>query len=388
MQAVFVRYNRRGMDRTLTEGDSRMARRAPGTQPCLFRVLMCERLAEPPSRHALGHVVSVEIGRSAERTQARVERRLTLGIPDPRASGRHALVSRVLDGWMIEDAGSRNGTSVNGARVERAVLHDGDLIEIGRTFFVFRDEQPVGHGPPDADAAAALPGLATLLPSLAEAYDGLVEVARARLPVLVQGESGTGKELVARAVHALAGKSGDFVAVNCGALPATLVESELFGAQKGAFSGADRDRPGLVRAANGGTLFLDEIGELPHAAQVALLRVLQEREVTPVGGTRPVRVDFGLVTATHRDLPAQIAAGRFRADLFARIAGHRIAVPPLRERREDLGLLVAALLGRAGRGELTLSVDAARALLGLRSLPSASATRVTLPRCSVRSCTS
>jgi transcriptional regulator with GAF, ATPase, and Fis domain len=174
------------------------------------------------------------------------------------------------------------------------------------------------------------------------------QVARSALPVVFSGESGTGKEILARAVHTLSGRSGAFVAVNCGALPETLVETELFGYRKGAFSGANEDRPGLVRSADQGTLFLDEIGDLPLPSQAAFLRVLQEREVLPVGGTRPIAVDVRLIAATHRDLDALVAEDRFRQDLFARISGLKVTLPPLRERREDLGLLIEALLARTG----------------------------------------
>jgi len=183
--------------------------------------------------------------------------------------------------------------------------------------------------------------------------------------VVLHGESGTGKEVVARAIHELSGRAGAFVAVNCGALPDTLVESELYGHKKGAFSGALEDRPGLVRSADRGTLFLDEIGDLPLPAQAAFLRVLQEREVMPVGATRPVPVDFRLVAATHRNLEALADKGDFRPDLLARISGFTVTLPPLRARREDLGLLVGALLRRLApekAAQVTLACDAARAL--------------------------
>jgi transcriptional regulator with PAS, ATPase and Fis domain len=166
--------------------------------------------------------------------------------------------------------------------------------------------------------------------------------------VLLRGETGVGKEIAARALHALSRRAGPFVAVNCGALPENLVESELFGYRRGAFSGATQDRAGVIAAAAGGTLLLDEIGELPAAAQVKLLRAVQEREVVPLGAPRgeSVRVDFRLVCATHADLDALVARGRFRADLLARIRGLDVELPALRARRMDLGILIAALLAR------------------------------------------
>jgi transcriptional regulator with GAF, ATPase, and Fis domain len=165
---------------------------------------------------------------------------------------------------------------------------------------------------------------------------------------MLLGESGTGKELLARAVHELSGRPGPLVAVNCGAIPEALVESQLFGHVKGAFSGAVRDEKGWARAADGGTLFLDEIGDLPGPTQAALLRVLQEGEVTPVGATRPVLVDLRVVCATHQPLEELVERGAFRRDLFARLAGFSHELPPLRERRADFGTIVASLLRAPG----------------------------------------
>jgi sigma-54 dependent transcriptional regulator, acetoin dehydrogenase operon transcriptional activator AcoR len=206
---------------------------------------------------------------------------------------------------------------------------------------------------------------------------------------VINAESGTGKELIARAIHALSKRSGAFVAINCGAIPQSLVETELFGYRKGAFSGASEDRLGMIRAADGGTLFLDEIGDLPPASQAAFLRVLQEREVLPIGATKPVSVDVRLVAATHRPLEELVSKGTFRADLLARISGYTVRLPPLRERREDLGMLIAALLARlAGKNadKVTFSPAAARALfkhhwpLNIRELEKCLETSVVLAR--------
>jgi two-component system response regulator PilR (NtrC family) len=179
----------------------------------------------------------------------------------------------------------------------------------------------------------------------------LVEkVARSMAPALVQGESGTGKELVARAIHEVSARAGQpFVAVNCGAIPENLLEAEFFGYRKGAFTGAAEDRAGFFQAAHGGTLFLDEIGDLPLAMQSKLLRVIQERAVRPVGAVAEVPLNVRIVSATHKDLADEVAAGRFRQDLFYRLNVIRIAVPPLRERREDIPAISAALLERIAR---------------------------------------
>lgn len=178
----------------------------------------------------------------------------------------------------------------------------------------------------------------------------IAKVARGMAPVLVRGESGTGKELVARAVHACSQRSdGLFVAVNCGAIPENLLEAEFFGARKGSYTGATQDRDGYFQAARGGTLFLDEIGDLPLAMQSKLLRAIQERHVRPIGSTQEEAVDVRVVSATHKDLHTEVQAGRFRQDLFYRLNVIEIAVPALRDRREDLPSLCAALLERIAR---------------------------------------
>jgi two-component system response regulator PilR (NtrC family) len=175
----------------------------------------------------------------------------------------------------------------------------------------------------------------------------VAKVARSMAPVLVRGESGTGKELVARAIHACSHRAeGPFVAVNCSAIPESLLEAEFFGAKKGSYTGANQDREGYFQAARGGTLFLDEIGDLPLAMQSKLLRAIQERQVRSLGSTQEDAVDVRIVSATHKDLAADVHAGRFRQDLYYRLNVIEILVPPLRERREDLPALCEALLTR------------------------------------------
>ena len=178
----------------------------------------------------------------------------------------------------------------------------------------------------------------------------IVKVAKSMAPAMVQGESGTGKELVARAIHEVSTRGAQpFIAVNCGAIPEHLLEAEFFGYRKGAFTGANEDRDGFVQAAQGGTLFLDEIGDLPLAMQSKLLRVIQERSVRPVGAVAETPINVRIVSATHKDLGAEVQAGRFRQDLFYRLNVIQIRVPPLRERMEDLGPICAALLERIAR---------------------------------------
>ena len=178
----------------------------------------------------------------------------------------------------------------------------------------------------------------------------IAKVARGMAPVLIHGESGTGKELVAQALHASSQRAdGPLVAVNCGAIPENLLEAEFFGARKGSYTGASQDRDGYFQAARGGTLFLDEIGDLPLAMQSKLLRAIQERSVRPLGSTQEETVDVRIVSATHRDLAADVQSGHFRQDLYYRLNVIEIVIPPLRERREDLPALCAALLTRIGQ---------------------------------------
>jgi two-component system response regulator AtoC len=182
--------------------------------------------------------------------------------------------------------------------------------------------------------------------AMLEIFRTISKVADFKATVLITGESGTGKELVARAIHARSGRKGPFVAINCGAIPENLLESELFGHRKGAFTDAGADRRGLFEEANGGALFLDEIGELPLGLQVKLLRVLQEDIIRRLGDTRDIRIDVRIIAATHRDLAADVKAGRFREDLFYRINVLPIHIPPLRSRREDVNLLIDHFIAR------------------------------------------
>ncbi len=214
-------------------------------------------------------------------------------------------------------------------------------------------------GAQSAPVPAGVAALARLVGASAAMHgvkERIAKVARSMAPVLVRGESGTGKELVASAVHACSHRSrAPFVAVNCGAIPESLLEAEFFGARKGSYTGATQDRMGYFQAARGGTLFLDEIGDLPLAMQSKLLRAIQERSVRPLGSTQEDAVDVRIVSATHRDLAADVHAGRFRQDLYYRLNVIEIVVPPLRERREDLPALCAALLARIAQ-ESGLSV--------------------------------
>jgi formate hydrogenlyase transcriptional activator len=200
----------------------------------------------------------------------------------------------------------------------------------------------------------------TSSPALKGVLSRISKVAPSDSTVLITGETGTGKELVARAIHRRSDRaSRAFVSVNCAAIPRDLIASELFGHEKGAFTGATQQRLGRFELAQGGTLFLDEVGEIPAETQIALLRVLQEHEFERVGGTRPIRADVRVIAATNRDLEAAISAGSFRSDLFYRLHVFPIEIPPLRERREDIPLLVEYFIDRYARkaGKKITTVD-------------------------------
>jgi transcriptional regulator with PAS, ATPase and Fis domain len=361
----------------------------------LFVALECDRPLAQSARHSLAVVGEVEIGRGRERQYERINvagtHGLAVRVPDRWMSSAHARLTNSFGRWVLEDRGSKNGTIVNGKPAERHTLQDGDIFELGHTLFLYRDAVTVSKEDPlDVDTAKlndAVAGFVTLVPALARDLDKLGQLAPADVSILLLGESGTGKEVIARAIAELSGRAGEFVGVNCGAIPESLIESELFGHKKGAFSGAVGDSPGLVRSSHEGTLFLDEIADLPAPSQAAFLRVLQEREVRPVGDTRSYAVDLRLVSATHQDLVELVDGGRFRNDLFARISGYRMTLPSLRERIEDLGFLIGVLLPRVAAAkaeQVTIDVEAARRLfrypwpLNIRELENCLRTAVVL----------
>ena len=293
-------------------------------------------------------------------------------VAHPTVSRRHLSIewSRIASAHVIGDLGSHNGSRLNGQQLaadsSRELAH-GDVVQLGEVIAVYEIEpaEPCDEGPVSLDA---LPGVSVAMQRLRRM---VARAGRDRSPVLLVGETGTGKEQIARELHRLSGRPGHLLSVNCAALSRELVESQLFGHVRGAFTGALADHAGLFRAASGGTVFLDEIGDLPLDLQPKLLRALQEGEVLPVGATRAQAVDVRVIAATNRDLTTSVEAGGFRRDLYARLALWEITVPPLRERRADvlgwIGLLHRRwLLERPDQGpspELELSPAAAEQIL-------------------------
>jgi two-component system response regulator AtoC len=288
---------------------------------------------------------------------------------DPAASRRHALL-HVSGEVTIEDLDSRNGTRLKGARLASrrpAAVRFGDSVQIGGAILLLQPGQPGGSGHPSPPRASA-PETGPVVsddPAMKAVYELIASVAPSLLTVLVLGETGVGKELIAEALHRQSGprSAKPLMRINCAALTPALLESELFGHERGAFTGAQQARAGLFEAADGGTAFLDEIGELSADAQAKLLRVLETREVTRVGGVRPRPIDVRFVAATHRDLRANVVRGTFREDLYFRLAGATIRVPPLRQRPTDIEPLAAhfvnALCRQMGREPPSFSADAA-----------------------------
>ena len=270
-------------------------------------------------------------------------------------------------GWLfVRDVGSRHGTFVNGERVSETstLADDGSVVRFGDTLLMAVDDL-ARHGCPPRRLQGVSVGMAHDMlagPTLSEVWDQATRVAELRDPVLILGESGSGKECVARLIHHVGTKAGPFVGINIAAIPKSLFEAELFGHERGAFTGAAVARSGAFRDASGGVLFLDEVGDLTEDLQVKLLRAIDLKCVRPLGSCRDFPIAARLVTATSRDLREACRAGRFRTDLYYRLAGIIIRVPPLRTRREDIILHALSFL-REQSSSLRLSANAAETLV-------------------------
>jgi DNA-binding NtrC family response regulator len=263
-------------------------------------------------------------------------------LDDPFVSARHLRLERRGARWRVRDLGSTNGTAVGGLRVGEAELAPGLPVALGDSELVLEGE------PSSRPPSSTFEGMISSSPALRQVFELVERVAPSDAAVTILGETGTGKELVARALHRLSSRrERPFIPVNCSAIAESLIESELFGHEKGAFSGADRLRKGAFEEADGGTIFLDEIGELPIDLQPKLLRTLELGEVKRVGASRPLTVDVRIVAATHRDLQAQVRAGKFREDLYYRLCVVPLTIPPLRARPGDVRALAEHFLARA-----------------------------------------
>jgi len=337
-------------DQTLTSVSSPLSPGELPEIPLLLMVGSADEPALPAPRRLLFVGDDLQIGRRAA-DELRAGGHSAI-LNDTLVSGHHARIARAADpgdddGYELIDLGSKNGTWVDNVRVEdRAPLHDGAVVFIGNHVGVFRLASPIEVDAIKNELINPLGPVATVCPTLALACDRLRRLAPSDSELLILGETGAGKEVYARAVHLASGRKGRFVAINCGAIPRELVESELFGYRQGAHSTAHQAKPGLIEEAEGGTLFLDEIGEMTGEAQIKLLRFLQDRELTPLGSTRPRRIDVRVIAATNRTAPGSDgkAAGGLRDDIVGRLGAAPIHLPPLRSRIEDLGVLIAHFL--------------------------------------------
>src|SRR4051812_28647719 len=275
-------------------------------------------------------------------------------VSDPEVSAIHCEFRAVNEGVLVKDLGSTNGTFVGALRVREAVITTPCEVTVGQTRIAI---EPTGKQRVDVGFSDRFGDLVGSSPKMRRVFGVLEKVANTALSILILGETGTGKEVVAKSVHGASDrKNGPFVVLDCGSIPSSLAESILFGHEKGVFTGATERKKGALADAHGGTLFLDELGELPLDLQPKLLRALAERQVKRVGGNAFEPIDVRVLAATRRDLGVEMNAGRFRSDLFFRIAQVRVELPALRERIGDLGLLVEDICARVGRKEHSATV--------------------------------
>ena len=290
-----------------------------------------------------------------------------LVLADEAVSRAHFEIVRDAKGYLVRDLKSTNGTFLDGAEVKEAYLRAGSVISAGACELKFTPfEERIEILPSEKEQLGEMVGKS---PAMREIFGLIERIAPTDATVLIEGETGTGKDMIARTLHQLSPR-GDkpFIVVDCGAVAGTLIESELFGHEKGAFTGAVTARQGAFELASGGTVFLDELGELSLDLQPKLLRVLEQRELRRVGGSKTLKVDLRVLAATRKDLRSEVEKGKFREDLYFRLNVVPITAPALRERREDIPLLIDAMLGKLAPSGLQLS-EATRAALMAHDWP-------------------
>ncbi len=285
-------------------------------------------------------------------------------LTDDTVSRHHCELLRAPDGIHVRDLESTNGTRVDGTRIREAVLGSGQVLKVGEVEISIRPtQQRMEVLPSDKTSFGSAIGQSLAMRTIFGVFE---RIAPTDATVLLEGETGTGKDVLARAIHQLSPRAkGPFIVVDCGAVSYSLIESELFGHERGAYTGAVSSRQGAFELADGGTVFLDEIGELPLDVQPKLLRVLETKELRKVGGNKTIKTNVRVIAATKRDLTREVQAGKFREDLYFRLAVVPVTVPPLRARREDIPALVNGMLRAAATtGEpLTVSAETMQALM-------------------------
>jgi transcriptional regulator with GAF, ATPase, and Fis domain len=285
-----------------------------------------------------------------------------LVLTEDTVSRMHCEILRDARGYLLRDLQSTNGTFLDGAEVREAYVRAGSVITVGTVQIKFQPfEERIEILPTEAEELGGLVGRSI---PMREIFGLLERVAPTEATVLLEGETGTGKDLVARTIHSLSRrKDGPFVVVDCGAVASTLIESELFGHEKGAYTGATATRQGAFELAHGGTIFLDEMGELSLDLQPKLLRVLEQREIRRVGGNRTIRVDIRVIAATKKELKDEVAKGKFREDLYFRLSVVPIYIPPIRQRKEDIPLLVQEFAHKLGGPDYEIPPDVIDSLM-------------------------
>jgi DNA-binding NtrC family response regulator len=334
-------------------------------RPMRLHVRRCRlSTAGPPETDRVFDGAAISIGSLGEND---------LVVTDSTVSRQHCLIVQEDEAYLLQDLGSTNGTFVDGVRVREAFLAPGCTIRVGNAEILFEAaDQDVEVQPSRAHRLGDLVGADV---RMRELFAIIEKIAVSGTTVVIQGETGTGKEVVARTLHQLSPRaSGPFVVLDCGAVPPTLIESELFGHERGSFTGAVMTHRGVFEMAHGGTLFLDELAELDTMLQPKLLRTLETREIRRVGGVRPIKVDVRVLAATNKKLEEEVRSGRFRQDLYYRLSVVRLEVPALRERRSDIPLLVEHFLqsgafNRNDKGKLRIRGVTQQAMDALKRYP-------------------
>ena len=345
----------------------------PGAQltgePYLFLTLDGNQPTAPVSRHRIGNVEEVLLGRGVERLIQRDMHEgkpcLFLRFPDPWMSALHARITRTDKGMVMTDPGSKNGSFVNGTRLKSAVLTDGDILQFGHTFFIYRTDL-LATDNEESDVVADLDapiGMATMLSPLAHNFIAFARAAATEMPVVIEGEVGTGKSIMARSAHALSGRTGQFTTVKLAELSDVLFEKKLRGHGESK-PGRGDSSAGVIESSAGGTLLLEDIDKLSFRGQALLSRIIDEGIIESGDERPPSRLNCRLICTTSSSLEEMVAIGRFDPRLLEKLASYTMVLPPLRQRREDIGLLIASMVASyAPTGQVMFTADAAYAIL-------------------------
>ncbi|MEZ4359078.1 MAG: sigma 54-interacting transcriptional regulator [Kofleriaceae bacterium] len=330
--------------------------------PATVNLRRCKLVVIKGPRRGAEHVISGDIIRAGKAPEN------DLVLSDETVSRVHFEIVRDAKGYLVRDLNSTNGTFLDSAEIKEAYIRAGSVLAAGACELKFTPfEERIEILPSEKDHLGEMVGRS---PPIREIFGLIERIAHTDATVLIEGETGTGKDVIARTLHQLSPRSAaSFIVVDCGAVAGTLIESELFGHEKGAFTGAVQTRQGAFELASGGTVFLDELGELSLDLQPKLLRVLEQRELRRVGGSRTLKVDLRVIAATRKDLRSEVEKGKFREDLYFRLNVVPITAPPLRERREDIPLLLEHFISKLDNRQSIELSDSTRAALMAHDWP-------------------